>query len=101
MRERLALELARRGAEPGTAGKVFDLNTLTLGFARRFADLQARPTMLLNHPGRLTSILNNRERPVQLVIAGKAHPRDEAGQQMVQTWVRFVQRPEVRYHAFF
>ncbi len=100
VRERLALELARRGAEPGTAGKVFDLNTLTLGFARRFATYK-RPTLLLNDPGRLTSILNNRERPVQLVIAGKAHPRDEAGQQMVQTWVRFVQRPEVRHHAVF
>ena len=100
VRERLALELARRGAEPETARKVFDPNTLTLGFARRFATYK-RPTLLLNDPERLIRILSNRERPVQLVIAGKAHPRDEAGQQMVQTWVRFIQRPEVRNHAVF
>ena len=50
VRERLALELARRGAEPGTARKVFDPNTLTLGFARRFATYK-RPTLLLNDPG--------------------------------------------------
>ena len=70
---------------------MFDPNTLTLGFARRFATYK-RPTLLLSDPERLIRILTNRERPVQLVIAGKAHPRDEAGQQMVQTWVRFVQR---------
>ena len=100
VRERLALELARRGAESETARNVFDPNTLTLGFARRFASYK-RPTLLLSDPERLIRILTNRERPVQLVIAGKAHPRDEAGQQMVQTWVRFVQRPEVRNHAVF
>lgn len=99
-RERLALELGRRGAEPETARSVLDPNTLTLGFARRFATYK-RPTLLLNDPERLVRILTNRERPVQLVVAGKAHPQDEAGQQMVQAWVRFVQRPEVRRHAVF
>jgi starch phosphorylase len=100
VRERLALELARRGTESGAASNVFDRNTLTLGFARRFATYK-RPTLLLNDPERLIRILTNRERPVQLVVAGKAHPQDEGGQQMVQKWVRFVQRPEVRRHAVF
>jgi hypothetical protein len=75
-RERLALELARRGTESGAASNVFDPNTLTLGLARRFASYK-RPTLLLNDTERLIRILTNRERPVQLVVAGKAHPQDE------------------------
>jgi len=101
VRERLSMELAARGAaEPPTARAIFDPNTLTLGFARRFATYK-RPNLLLHDPGRLTRILTNAERPVQLVVAGKAHPADEAGQKMVQAWVRFVERPEVRHHTVF
>ena len=54
----------------------FRLNALTLGFARRFATYK-RPNLLLHDPDRLTRILSNPQRPVQLVIAGKAHPQDE------------------------
>ena len=103
VRERLARELAIAGAsEPdiARAGTVFDPNTLTLGIARRFATYK-RPNLLLHDPERLARILTNRERPVQLVVAGKAHPQDEAGKAMVQTWVRFVRRPDVRPHAVF
>jgi glycogen phosphorylase len=101
LRERLATELSARGAaEPQTAETIFDPNTLTLGFARRFAAYK-RPNLLLHDPQRLVGILSSAQRPVQLVVAGKAHPADEGGQKMVQAWVRFVQRPEVRRHAVF
>ena len=100
VRERLAVELAARGADPKSAESVFDPNTLTLGFARRFATYK-RPNLLLHDPERLVRILTNPERPVQLVIAGKAHPQDGAGQAMVKAWVEFVQRPDVRRHVVF
>lgn len=100
VRERLARELAARGEDATIAKSVFDPNTLTLGFARRFAAYK-RPNQLLHDPERLVRILNNPDHPVQLVIAGKAHPDDRPAQAMVQAWVRFVQRPEVRRHAVF
>jgi glycogen phosphorylase len=100
VRDYLAKELAARGAQAQAAETVFDPNALTIGFARRFATYK-RPNLLLHDSERLVHILTNPERPVQLVIAGKAHPQDEAGQAMVQAWVRFVERPEVRRHAVF
>jgi starch phosphorylase len=103
VRGRLARELAVAGAPEADitrAESVFDPNTLTLGFARRFATYK-RPNMLLHDPDRLVRILANRERPVQLAVAGKAHPQDDAGRAMVQAWVRFVRRPDVRPHAVF
>ena len=100
VRERLAIELAARGADPKSAASVFDPNTLTLGFARRFATYK-RPNLLLHDPERLVRILTNPERPVQLVMAGKAHPQDGAGQAMVKAWIEFVQRPDVRRHVVF
>ncbi len=100
VRERLAIELAARGADPKSAASVFDPNTLTLGFARRFATYK-RPNLLLHDPERLVRILTNPERPVQLVMAGKAHPQDGAGQAMVKAWIEFVQRPDVQRHVVF
>ncbi len=80
---------------------IFDPNYLTLGFARRFATYK-RPNLLLHDPERLVKILTDAHHPVQLIIAGKAHPADTEGQAMVQEWVRFVRnRPEVRNHAVF
>jgi starch phosphorylase len=99
VRERLASELAARGGTAQVTESIFDPNTLTLGFARRFATYK-RPNLLLHDPERLVRILTNPQRPVQLVIAGKAHPQDDAGQAMVKAWVEFVQRPDVRRHAF-
>jgi starch phosphorylase len=78
----------------------FDPHTLTLGFARRFATYR-RPGLLLHDPERLLRLLTNPEHPVQLIVAGKAHPQDLAGQAMVQAWVCFSQRPEVRQHVVF
>jgi glycogen phosphorylase len=101
VRERLERDLGVRGAsEPEQARGIFDANTLTIGFARRFTTYK-RPNLLLTDPGRLIRILTNPERPVQVIVAGKAHPRDEAGKEMVRAWLKFVKRPEVRRHAVF
>jgi glycogen phosphorylase len=102
-RRRLVRELAVAGASADVvdhAKKLFDPNVLTLGFARRFATYK-RPNLLLHDSDRLLRLLTNKDRPVQLVIAGKAHPADEAGQAMIAQWIRFIVRPEVRPHAVF
>jgi starch phosphorylase len=96
-------QLATRGASPenlAQAALVLDDNVLTLGFARRFATYK-RPNLLLHDPARLLNILTNRERPVQLVIAGKAHPQDAEGQEMIRQWFEFARRPEVRSRVVF
>ena len=103
VRERLASQLAAAGAPPEdvqSAGSVFEPGTLTLGFARRFATYK-RPNLLLQDPERLVRLLTDPRRPVQLVLAGKAHPHDLPGQAMIRAWVEFVRRPEVRAHAVF
>jgi glycogen phosphorylase len=102
-RERLSGELAASGASPEAveeARRLFDPNALTLGFARRFATYK-RPNLLLHDPQRLLRLLTNPQRPVQLIIAGKAHPADLAGQGLIQEWIRFIRRPETRPHVIF
>ena len=96
-------QLAARSApaeELAQAALVLDENTLTLGFARRFATYK-RPNLLLHDPARLINILTNPERPVQLVLAGKAHPQDVEGQEMITQWFEFIRRPEVRSRVVF
>ena len=96
-------QVAGRGASPeefAQAAQVLDHDTLTLGFARRFATYK-RPNLLLHDPARLLNIITNRERPVQLVLAGKAHPQDAAGQDMIRQWVEFARRPEGRSRVVF
>jgi glycogen phosphorylase len=102
-RERLARHYAAAGASSETveeAKHLFDPNALTLGFARRFATYK-RPNLLLHDPERLLRLLSNPQRPVQLIIAGKAHPADLAGQALIQKWIQFIRRPDVRPHAIF
>jgi len=102
-RERLALQLAAAGAPPKAidrAKHLFDPNVLTLGFARRFATYK-RPNLLLHDPERLIRLLTNAQRPVQLILAGKAHPADQAGQAMIEEWMHFIRRPETRLHVIF
>ncbi|MFA6920440.1 MAG: alpha-glucan family phosphorylase [Gallionella sp.] len=102
-RERLSRQLAASGASPEAvdgAKQLFDPNTLTLGFARRFATYK-RPNLLLHDPERLLRLLTNPERPVQLILAGKAHPADQAGQALIQEWTHFIRRPEARPHVIF
>jgi glycogen phosphorylase len=102
-RARFSRQLAVSGASPEAldeATHLFDPNALTLGFARRFATYK-RPNLLLHNPARLLRLLSNPERPVQLIIAGKAHPKDHAGQALIEEWTRFIRRPEVRPHVIF
>jgi starch phosphorylase len=92
VRTHYSRQLAVQGASPqeiADATAVFQPDALTLGFARRFATYK-RPTLLLHDPERLLRILYNRERPVQLVIAGKAHPNDQAGQDLIRQWSNFI-----------
>lgn len=102
-RARLAWQLGQRGAAPekvSEAARVLDPNSLTLGFARRFADYK-RPNLLLRDPERLARLLLNPKYPVQLVVAGKAHPEDEEGKRLIEEWLNFVNRPDVRARAVF
>jgi starch phosphorylase len=102
-RARLARHYAAAGAAAGTVAEakhLFDPKILTLGFARRFATYK-RPNLLLHDPERLLRLLSNPQRPVQLIIAGKAHPADLAGQALIQKWIQFIRQPEVRPHAIF
>lgn len=102
-RSRLHRQLEARGApqEDIEATKSFlNPHALTLGFARRFATYK-RPDLLLYDQERLLRLLTNPERPVQLLIAGKAHPADGPGHALIKRWMEFISRPEVRSHAIF
>jgi starch phosphorylase len=102
-RNRLSRQLTVSGASPEAleaARHLFDPNTLTLGFARRFATYK-RPNLLLHDRQRLLRVLSNPQRPVQLILAGKAHPADQAGQDLIEEWIHFIRLPEVRPHVVF
>jgi len=102
-RQRLAHHFAASGAPPETveeAAHLFDPDVLILGFARRFATYK-RPNLLLHDPERLLRLLTNPQRPVQLVLAGKAHPADAQGQALIQQWIHFVRTTQARRHAIF
>jgi starch phosphorylase len=102
-RERLSRQLISSGASPEAvegAKHLFDPDALTLGFARRFATYK-RPNLLLHNPARLLRLLANPGRPVQLIIAGKAHPEDRAGQALIHEWITFIRQPEARPHVVF
>ncbi len=103
VRKRHARQVAGWGASPeeiSAAQRIFGFDTLTMGFARRFATYK-RPNLLLHDPARLIGILTNRDRPVQLLMAGKAHPQDLAGQAMIRQWNEFVRLPEAQGHVVF
>jgi starch phosphorylase len=103
VRLRLYRQLAASGSkaeEIEEAKRVFDPGILIVGFARRFATYK-RPNLLLLDPERLLRLLTDPQHPVQLVIAGKAHPADRAGQELIREWIRFAQRPEARRHVVF
>lgn len=91
VRERLAQRHTRLGFPPVT-WPMFDDTILTIGFARRFATYK-RATLLFRDPERLKAIINNPERPIQLVFAGKAHPADEPGKHFIQDVYRRSQEP--------
>ena len=103
VRSRLARQLGFRGAEATVitrAAHVFDPNALTLGFARRFATYK-RPTLLLRDRDRLVRLLMDDARPVQLVVAGKAHPADAEGKALIREWAQLARDPAVRERVVF
>jgi glycogen phosphorylase len=102
-RRRLRASWRQRGAsdaELGWTQDVLDPGVLTIGFARRVPSYK-RLTLMLRDPERLTSLLLHPQRPIQLVIAGKAHPADEGGKQLIQQMVKFADGPRVRHRIVF
>jgi starch phosphorylase len=102
-RRRLREQLQRRGApqsEIEAADEVLDSEALTIGFARRFATYK-RGTLLLRDTERLKRILCDAKRPVQIIYAGKAHPRDGGGKELIQRIVSLARDPAFRRHVVF
>jgi glycogen phosphorylase len=103
VRRRMARAWRARGASEGQLGwitRAFDPEVLTIGFARRVPSYK-RLTLLLKDRERLTRLLLDPERPIQLVIAGKAHPADEGGKEMIAEFARFAADPRVRHRIAF
>ena len=103
VRERLRHSALARGmseSDVAWTGEVLDPRVLTLGFARRFAAYK-RATLLLSQPERLTRLLTSTERPVQMVFAGKAHPADDIGKEMIRQLISFARNPEIRHRMAF
>jgi len=95
-RERVGRQMAAFEAGPDAIARTqarLDPGVLTLGFARRFATYK-RPNLLLHDPDRLVRILKNPQRPAQLILAGKAHPADQAGQALIREWTHFIRRDD-------
>jgi starch phosphorylase len=102
-RSHLRTHLHRRGAssaELAHAEEVLHPEALTIGFARRFATYK-RGTLLLRDTNRLIRLLSEKDRPVQIIFAGKAHPHDNPAKQLIRDLVHFARRPEVRHHMVF
>jgi starch phosphorylase len=102
-REKLAGQLKYRGAsakEINDATEALNPEALTLGFARRFATYK-RATLLLRDPDRLRRLLTNPKQPVQIIFAGKAHPLDNGGKDLIKHIVHFARSEEIRKHIIF
>ncbi|MGE5365576.1 MAG: alpha-glucan family phosphorylase [Bacteroidota bacterium] len=102
-RNRLKKQVLARGGshkEITTAGEVLDPAALTIGFARRFATYK-RANLIFTDLDRLSHILNNPLHPVQLIIAGKAHPRDEEGKKLIQEIVQIAKEERFRKRIVF
>lgn len=111
LRERLVGEIRRRirisalergysAVELGWTATAFDPDVLTIGFARRVPSYK-RLTLMLRDPARLKKLLTDPDRPVQIVIAGKSHPADDGGKELIAQLVRFTDDPEVRGRIAF
>ncbi len=111
LRERLVREIRRRvhasalqrgmsEAELGWTSTVFDPDVLTIGFARRVPSYK-RLTLMLRDPDRLRELLLDADKPVQIVVAGKSHPADDGGKQLIAQMVRFADDPAVRHRIAF
>lgn len=103
VRRRLRDQLKGRGAPPAeikAAEEVLDPEALTIGFARRFAPYK-RATLLFRNLERVTAIITNKDRPVQVIFAGKAHPNDGAGKELIKNIAVICARPEFRRRTVF
>lgn len=103
VRSRLHRSWLDRGAseaELGWISTAFDPDVLTIGFARRVPTYK-RLTLMLRDPDRLERLLLDDEKPIQLIVAGKSHPADDAGKALIQQVVRFADRSEVRHRIAF
>jgi len=100
VRTRSAFQAAAESGKIADASGIFDTKVLTAGFARRFATYK-RPNLLLHDPERLIRLLSNPERPLQLILAGKAHPQDRPGQALLKQWKKFIERAEVKNRVVF
>ena len=102
-RQRLRAQLVARGAAQTTldgADEVLNPDALTIGFGRRFAAYK-RANLLIRDPERLALLLNDPKRPVQIIFAGKAHPQDSGGKQLIQTIINLAGQPEFRRKIVF
>jgi starch phosphorylase len=103
VRRRIRRSWLERGAieaELAWTTTAFDPGVLTIGFARRVPTYK-RLTLMLRDPARLEALLLDESRPIQLIVAGKSHPADDAGKALIQQIVRFADRPEVRHRIAF
>ena len=103
VRRKLHQQLESRGANRANitaAREVLDPEALTIGFARRFATYK-RANLILRDPTRLARILNKPDRPVQIIFAGKAHPKDHPGKELIRQIVHLAQRDEFRKRIVF
>jgi starch phosphorylase len=102
-RDRLRSRMTRRGAgasEIRSADEVLDPRAFTIGFARRFATYK-RSTLLFRDPERLARLLNNEKYPMQLIFAGKAHPHDNPGKELIKHIVHMSRDPRFRNKIVF
>ena len=102
-RDIMVQQYGRRNAPSNVmhaAESALDPKILTIGFARRFATYK-RADLILRDPQRLIAILTNPERPVQIIFAGKAHPRDNEGKELIKSVIQFARHHEVRHHIVF
>ena len=99
-RARLAASSASRGMSMEWVGKTLNPDVVTFGFARRVPSYK-RLTLMLREPARLKALLTDPERPIQIVIAGKAHPADEGGKALIQQMAQFADDPAVRERIVF
>ena len=101
MRRRLSSKAASQGDSGArNVGQFLAYDTLTLGFARRFTSYK-RPNLLLHDAARLERLITDPKQPIQLVVAGKAHPQDAEGKRMVREWNELARQPEVRGRVVF
>jgi starch phosphorylase len=102
-RARLRVQLERRGApqtQVDSADEVLDPDALTIGFARRFATYK-RGDLIFRDADRLAKLINDADRPVQVLFAGKAHPKDHGGKELIARILQMARRPEFRRRVVF